>query len=182
MSRTRIALFIIAAICIFAIGVGSTLAVFTALSEPVINTFTVGKVEIALTETTGESYYMTPGATVAKDPKVTVKGGSEDCWLFVKVDRSASLDSYISYELSEGWVALHSQSGVYYRQVEKSSADTELYVLKNNSFTVKDSLDKTHMASITEAQKLTFTAYAIQSLGVDTAEAAWHEIQSSIQE
>lgn len=182
MSQKKIVLFILSAICIISISVGSTFAVLTSLSKPVSNTFTVGKVEITLTETTGGSYKMTPGVTVAKDPKVTVKSGSEDCWLFVKIDKSASVDSYISYELSEGWVALSSQSGVYYRQVEKSSADTAIYVLKDNCFTVKDSLDKKQMASITEKQALTFTAYAIQSHGIDTAQTAWSELQSSIQE
>ena len=63
--------------------VGATVAYFISVSGEVENTFTIGNVEIALTETTGTSYPMTPGTTLEKDPTVTVKAGSDACWLFV---------------------------------------------------------------------------------------------------
>lgn len=178
--KKKAILAIIAIAIIVTVGAGSTLAYLVAMSPLVSNTFVVGKVNITLTETTGNSYKMTPGATVAKDPQVTVKSGSEDCWLFVKVDGSAELDSYISYELSDGWYPLSGYAGVYYRQVDETTADTSYQILENDSFTVKSSVDKSTLASITSAPKLTFTAYAIQALGIDTPVDAWSELQSSI--
>ena len=180
--KKKLLITVIAIAIIVTVGAGSTLAYLVAQSPLVSNTFVVGKVEITLTETTGNSYKMTPGTTVAKDPKVTVKSGSEDCWLFVKVDSGAELDSYISYELSDGWFALSGQAGVYYRQVEETTADTSYQILKDDSFTVNSNIDKIAMASIPRAPKLTFTAYAIQALGINTPADAWSELQSSIQE
>ena len=78
------------------------------------NTFTVGDINIGLTETTTD-YKMVPGNTIAKDPTVTVKAESEACWLFVKVTESENLDTFITYAIAEGWTKL--QDGVYYREV-----------------------------------------------------------------
>ena len=65
--------------------VGGTLAWLTDQTAEVKNTFTVGDINIGLTETTAD-YKMIPGNTIAKDPTVTVKANSEACWLFVKVE------------------------------------------------------------------------------------------------
>ena len=46
---------------------------------------------------------MIPGWTIDKDPKVTVKEGSEDCWLFVEITEENDLRKYISYCTAEGW-------------------------------------------------------------------------------
>ena len=68
--------------------VGGTLAWLTAESDTVTNTFTLGDIDIDLDETTGSNYTMIPGNTIGKNPKVTVTAGSEDCWLFVKVEKT----------------------------------------------------------------------------------------------
>ena len=52
--------------------VGGTLAWLTDRTAEVKNTFTVGDINIGLTETTAD-YKMVPGNTIAKDPTVTVK-------------------------------------------------------------------------------------------------------------
>ena len=75
--------------------VGGTLAWLTAQTAEVKNTFTVGDINIGLTETTTD-YKMVPGNTIAKDPTVTVKANSEACWLFVKVTESENLDTFIT--------------------------------------------------------------------------------------
>ena len=59
-----------------AIGIGGTLAWLTDKTESKVNTFTVGNIDIDLTETT-TNYKMVPGQTIDKDPKVTVEAGSE---------------------------------------------------------------------------------------------------------
>ena len=52
------------------------------------------------------------------------------------------------------------------------TADTDFYVLNGNKVTVSNSLTKEDIANITQP-KLTFTAYAVQKDGMDTAAAAW---------
>ena len=107
--------------------VGGTLAWLTDQTAEVKNTFTVGDINIGLTETTTD-YKMVPGNTIAKDPTVTVKANSEACWLFVKVTESENLDTFITYAIAEGWTEL--QDGVYYREVSASDADQTFSVLK----------------------------------------------------
>ena len=79
--------------------VGGTLAWLSAKTAPVRNTFTIGDIDIDLTETTGETYIMVPGNDLAKDPKVTVKAGSEDCWLFIKIEKSDNFDDFLTLSL-----------------------------------------------------------------------------------
>ena len=76
--------------------VGGTLAWLTDQTAEVKNTFTVGDINIGLTETTTD-YKMVPGNTIAKDPTVTVKANSEACWLFVKVTESTNLRTSSTY-------------------------------------------------------------------------------------
>ena len=154
---------------------GATLAWLTAKTSSVTNTFTYGDINIELKETTGESYKMVPGNTIAKDPKVTVKANSETCWLFVKVEKSNNFDDFMTYGIADGWTALAGVDGVYYREVTSSTTDTEYYVLSGNSVTVKDSVTKEDFAGLKGTMPtLTFTAYACQKDNVTTATQAWN--------
>ena len=54
--------------------VAGTLAWLTDTTDPVVNTFTVGDINITLTESKNLDLKMVPGRTITKDPKVTVKG------------------------------------------------------------------------------------------------------------
>lgn len=74
-----------------------TMAWLADESEPVVNTFTYGDINIDLTESdSGDGdndpntnrYQMMPGQTIEKDPKVTVKANSENAWLFVKLEKN----------------------------------------------------------------------------------------------
>ena len=170
---------LIAAIMVVACAVGGTLAWLKSQTQEVVNTFTAGDINITLAETTS-NYKMVPGNDIAKDPKVTVKAGSEACWLFVKIEKSTNFDSFMTYTVANGWTALgEAYPGVYYRTVAASTADTAFDVLANNKVTVKDSVTKSMMDEITNgtanAPTLTFTAYAVQSSGFSTAAAAWAE-------
>ena len=180
MSKRKIAIFVIAIICVTAIGIGSTFALLTSLSGSVKNTFTVGKVNIALSETTGSSYQLIPGTTVSKDPRVTVLKDSEECWLFVKIEATTGADGYISYSAADGWAPLSGQNGIYYRKAPKATDNTAYSVLCDDCFTVKDTVSKEQMSALSEPLTLTFTAYAIQAHGIENASEAWSELQSSI--
>ena len=152
-----------------------------------VNTFTYGDINIGLTETTGSNYKITPGVDIKKDPKVTVTAGSEDCWLFVKVKEEnwptfvdADKTKKVSYHIADGWAALDSQPGVYYRQVDADDKAQEFPVLKDNTVTVRDTLTKDEVDQLKgKKPTLTFTAYAVQKDGIDTAAAAWEKISNT---
>lgn len=156
--------------------VGGTLAWLTDQTAEVKNTFTVGDINIGLTETTAD-YKMVPGNTIAKDPTVTVKANSEACWLFVQVTKSENLDTFITYAIAEGWTALPGVDGVYYREVPASAADQTFSVLADDAVTVKSDVTRTMLETAkTDAPTLTFKAYAIQKDHFATADAAWAEV------
>ena len=156
--------------------VGGTLAWLTDQTAEVKNTFTVGDINIGLTETTAD-YKMVPGNTIAKDPTVTVKANSEACWLFVKVTESENLDTFITYAIADDWTVLPGVDGVYYREVPASTADQTFSVLADDAVTVKSNVTKTMLETAkTDAPTLTFKAYAIQKDHFATADAAWAEV------
>ena len=153
--------------------VGTTLAFLVDETDPIINTFTVGNVDITLTESNNLDLKMIPGKTIAQDPKVSVAVDSEDCYVFVKIDESANLDTFITYAVADGWTALGGQSGVYYRVVDTGDTVRSFSVLSGDAVTVKDSVTKDNMDDLNkpEAVKptLTFTAYAVQKDNVGAA-------------
>lgn len=176
---------------VLAIGcaVGGTLAWLISKTEPVVNTFTYGDINIGLTETTGRDYTITPGVDINKDPKVTVTAGSEACWLFVKV-KEENWNNKVSYSIADGWRKGDGKSipqNVYYREVEAATAKTGVsyYILKgdttyaNGVVTVSDTLTKEDIKGITTNPTLTFTAYAVQKDGITTAAEAWAKIPTT---
>lgn len=170
---------IVAVVLVLCCAIGGTLAWLTAKSAVVTNTFAPSNIKIELKETTGENYKMIPGYTITKDPKATVLAGSEECWLFVKIEKSANFNQYLTYEPANGWDPVAEETNVYARKVTTAEIGTAYSVLLNNQVTVKDGVDETMMNSLTAANypTLTITAYASQlhkSAGVEfTAAEAW---------
>lgn len=168
---------VLALVLVLGCALGGTVAWLVAKSDPVVNTFTYGDINIALTETTGEDYKIIPGVDIAKDPKVTVEADSEACWLFVKVDEVGTfVADKVTYSVADGWTALTGQPGVYYREVGAVTADTDFYVLKDNVVKVSDTLTKEDIKDIPTGPTLTFTAYAVQKDGIADAATAWSKI------
>ena len=168
---------VLALVLVLGCALGGTVAWLVAKSDPVVNTFTYGDINIALTETTGEDYKIIPGVDIAKDPKVTVKANSEACWLFVKVDEVGTfVAGKVTYSVADGWTALTGQPDVYYREVGAVTADTDFYVLKDNVVKVSDTLTKEDIKDIPTGPTLTFTAYAVQKDGIADAATAWSKI------
>lgn len=178
---------LLALVLVFGCAVGGTFAWLTAKTDPVVNTFTYGDINIDLTETTGTAYKIIPGVNISKDPKVTVTAGSEACWLFVKVEEenwptfkeADGETAKIAYGIESGWTKLEGQSGVYYREVGAVNADTSFEVIKDNVITVSENLTKDEVKDVVTVQpKLTFTAYAVQKDGVATAADAWAKVSA----
>ncbi|MBR4933326.1 MAG: hypothetical protein IKZ03_02595 [Clostridia bacterium] len=176
--RKRTIIILLACAVAVAIGIGTTVAYLVASPRTVENTFTAGKVEITLTETTGAEYKMAPGVNLEKDPTVTVKADSEDCWLFVKVEKPTKFDDFCTYGIQSGWAPLEGHSGVYYKRVVKSTADQTFKILKGDQITVLDTVTEEQLKTVGESLDLKFTAGAIQSAGIDSADEAWHALNS----
>ena len=158
---------LVLALTLVVVGVVSgTLAWLTAKSDVVVNTFTTSDIKVELKETTGTEYKMIPGYTISKDPKATVLAGSEECYLFVKLDKSADFDTYLAYNIADGWTQLDGVDDVYYREVLTANIGTEYSVLANDQVTVKGTVTKELMNALdaegAAKPTLTITAYASQ--------------------
>ena len=165
-------------VLVIATAVGTTLALLTDVSETVKNTFTAGKVEITLAETTtDDDYVLIPGATIDKNPIVTVKAGSENCYLFVKVDVDAKLEGVVLFTL-DGWTKLEGVDGVnnvYYRDDGKAGSSYKVFT--NNQVTVnKDAT--TDKIKAADKATITITAYACQKEYVTTVAEAWAAVNA----
>lgn len=169
---------IVAVVLVLCCAIGGTLAWLTDKTDPVVNTFTVGDINIELTESENLNLKMVPGNTITKDPKVTVKANSEACWLFVKVEESANFDNFMTYAMADGWTTLPDVAGVYYREVAATTAATDFSVLKGDSVSVKDTVTKADLNALTQNTfpTLTFTAYAVQKDNVADAATAWSKL------
>lgn len=169
--------------------IGGTVAWLVANSDPVVNTFTYGDINIGLTETKEGPFKIVPGCNIEKDPVVTVDANSEDCFLFVKIDKTdwpdtltETVDSKsvckVRYTLADGWTEL--EDGVYYRTVSNSNAAQTFPVLANNQVIVSENLTKDEVNAAAANPSLTFTAYAVQAhknaTETFTAAEAWAKV------
>ena len=189
-ARSKALLLALCAVLLVAVSVLGTMAYLTSKTQVITNTFTVGDINIELTETKPESRSakIIPGVDIEKDPKVTVKANSEACWLFVEVKEEGTfVAKKVRYSIADGWTKSDGTkipANVYYRSVGAVTADTGFYVLAGNTdhpngvVIVSDELTKDEVDTITEGNqpKLTFTAYAVQKEGIDTAAAAWAKV------
>lgn len=158
--------------------VGGTAAWLAAKSEPIASTFTFGDINITLKETDPQEQptKIIPGADIKKALKVTVQANSVDCWLFVKVEQTGTfVPDKVTYSIADGWTKGDGSpipENVYYRQVNAATADSVFSVLMGDKITVSSELTKEEIQNITDPT-LTFTAYAVQKEGINTAADAW---------
>lgn len=180
MKKKSLALLL--AIAIVVVGaVAGTVAWLTDQTPSVTNTFTTSDINIELKETKN-NFQMIPGWNIEKDPKVTVKAGSEACYLFVKLEKSTNFDTFMTYEMADGWEPLPEAPGVFYREVAAATADTTFEVLKGNQVTVKGTVTKAQMNGLTADTypTLTVTAYASQQFKNNTQEFTAAEAWANI--
>lgn len=168
---------LIAAATLFVLSVGVTVAYLISMAHPVKNTFTAGNVKITLSESTGSEYKLSPGTVQAKDPTVTVLANSENCWLFVKVQKRNGFENYCTYEMADGWQPLTGQENVFYREVSKAAENQAFSVLAGNRVLVSDNVTKEQLKLITDNPALSFTAYAVQQQGFNAPQDAFLSIK-----
>lgn len=185
----KVLLLVLCLVLVVSATVMGTLAYLTSTTDAVVNTFTVGNVQITLDETdvdnstpdadrdTANSYKLIPGESYTKDPIVHVADTSEDCYLFVKVENEITAieaDTTVAGQMAaKGWVAVQGAPNVYVYTTNNAPAvvngGANVTVFK--TFTVSGNV--TNEALATYADKtIKVTAYAIQSAGMDGMTAA----------
>ena len=132
----------------------STLAFFTDKTEAITNTFTVGRVDIELTEPEEDNWglnadgtakiVMMPGGEYAKTPTITVKEDSQDAWVFATLQLgkvsdfvTAVTNSYDMSQLSQMTPEqLIGELGNYIGGFDASKWDVLNFDLSTGTFTV----------------------------------------------
>lgn len=174
--------------------IGGTVAWLFDKSDPVINTFTYGDIEIQLNETdpegnddpTDNTYSMDINNTggIFKDPKVTVSADSEKCWLFVKVKESFNFGDYMAYTVpsgEDGWklyAKVSDSERVYYRIVERANINQVFSVLENDRVYLKSGITQDQLDAMIEEDfpTLTIYAYAVQYSQITNVDEAWAKV------
>lgn len=177
-------------VCLLATAIiGTTLAYFTDTKE-VTNTFSSGNVTIKLDEapvdldgqaTSGDrvttnNYKLYPGKEYDKDPTITVASGSEDCYLFVKVENGldgleAAGDTTIAKQMEDnGWTLVGGETDVYMQEGTYTDDAPNNTAVVFETFTIDTTETATTLAS---AKDVVITAYAVQAEGFGSAQAAW---------
>ena len=193
-----LSVFIMLALVVIGRSVSGTVAWLVSKPESRVSTFTLGDINITLTESDfgSQPIKIIPGIDIKKDPKVTVRVNSEACWLFVKVEERNWPDfkekngtRKVSYSVNDGWIPLKNNPGVYFREVSAEDAQKGInYTVlagdescSSGVIKVSQELTKAEINSINYSgnqPSLTFTAYAVQRSGIDTAAAAWATVNS----
>lgn len=193
MKKTSKALLLgLCAVLLVAASILGTMAYLTDNAK-VENSFTLGKVEITLTEAKVDekgkadnsvprvvenSYKLVPGLTYDKDPTIYVKDNSEDSYLFVKVEDGIKTLENESNTVedqmvaSNKWKKVAGTSNVY---VYTGGGSDPYSVTANEGkdgikvfehFTVRNTATKQDLID-NEKNKIIITAYAVQANGWD---------------
>lgn len=171
--------------------IAGTVAYLTSTTTEVKNTFTAGNVTITLDEApvdlygkvvtgnrrTANEYKLIPGHTYTKDPVVHIKGGSEACYLFVKVTNElagAEGNKKIHDQiLANGWVVVDEANGIYGKEtaLDARNVPAEQYmdVAVFGQLTIADNAVVSDYAGKT----VTVKACAIQADGFTSMNDAW---------
>lgn len=201
-TRNRIILTAVAALLLVAVAVGGTIAYLQDSTDTVTNTFTPSTLNIDIEETLQSdntplgddvwSAQVIPGATLYKDPKVTVYAHEDNVkmYLFIEVDSVATINSMVStgvfadptmfYETTSPytWTALSSNANVYWTVLDPVTTDNVVIeLISGNALTVNANATQNHINTLFADGNditLSFTAYACQYLTFeDDPESAW---------
>lgn len=202
----KIVALLLCAVLLIGASVAGTLAFLTAQTS-VTNTFTVGSVkfdaENALDEaivneygvvvtgedagrtTDGNEYKLIPGHTYTKDPTIHILAGSEDCYLFVKVENgiagieAANVEGQTATTIAgqmaaKGWTQLE-VDGAAVANVYCKAAPVETEANKNSDVVIFESFTIATGADVSAYgdAEIVITAYAVQADGFDSAAEAW---------
>lgn len=183
LSKIQIIILVVLVVVILGTITTGTYAWLSGKTKLLNSSFTYGDIEISINDSNEtNNYEIMPGDKITKETSVNVKAKSEDCWLYIKIDKSVNFDEYMTYEMADGWINLEGNDNVYYREVSKMSSNQEFGVIKDNLINVKSELTKEMLNSIGENYPtFTVTAYAVQRdkniETLNTALEAWQLLE-----
>ena len=160
MKKLKILSAILSALVLVCVSVLGTVAFFTD-REAVVNTFTVGQVEISLDETkvtpdglavagadrvTENQYHLIPGQTYIKDPTMTVKADSEEAYvrLLVTFNCASQLDAIfapVGADLAAIFNGYDAATWIYMGVAEDPTANTVTYEFRYKETVAPDGSD-----------------------------------------
>ena len=186
---SKVLAIILCAICLVTASVMITLAAIMVKSNPVTNTFVVGKIGLTLDESdvdelgepiegadpvTENTYKLYADRTYQKDPVVHIAANSEDCYVFVKIDNEIAaiesdeepnIDSQIK---ANGWTAM--ENGVYFQPYTSDEEQVDLEVFTIGTVNYDELLTY-------ENKSIIIMAYAVQTEEF-TPQSAWEMIDT----
>ena len=200
-TKTKALILAVCAVLLVVTTVFATVAFLTSTAT-VTNTFTFGKVAITLDETDVDvagapiagaarvivnEYHLLPGHEYTKDPTIHVAAGSENCWLFVKLDNGLKeiIDSANTVEAQmadNGWTLLEGSTNVYwYKNVAAATNNIPVF----GSFKIKGEITN-EVISHYGGEQIVVVAYAVQADGftskatpAENAKDAWTAAQNA---
>ena len=196
MKKKTVAL-LLACVMLFGAAMGGTLAWLTAKTSEVKNVFTVGDINLEISETGAadpnendsdttleKNFDFVPGDTLAKDPMVTVKANSEACYLFVKVvdaknTRADLVGDIIQWAVDTSiWTPVEGHTGYWYKIVDADTAKdgVSYYVLTGDG--VSDS-DYEH-GKVTVNENVTKAMVNGNTVGVTNGDTGIEDIPPTI--
>lgn len=157
------------------VAVGTTVAWLMDTSETVENTFTIGDINIELSETTGSDYKIVPGGKQAKDPTVTVKAKSEKCYVYVLIDNTVVLDGTavaVPNISDANWEKIGSSGTktLYRYKAEVAYSDNDQTIPVFTEVSYANTIEKGNINDLT-GKKITITAYAHQAENISSTDA-----------
>lgn len=220
-NKTKMIIILLCFVLMTACSVMLTLAFLTD-RESVKNTFTVGDVQIKVDESVvnpdgdpeldedgnpvreeqGNEYHLIPGKTYQKDPMVTVKAGSEPCYvrMLVTLNCVSELkaifgDDFLPERYVEGWDSSKwscvgiSDNGDntatyefrYYTTIDASDEEQDLPLEPLfTHFSVPAELTGAQLETISDFE-IRVVGNAIQAESFDNADAAWAAFENQYQ-
>ena len=180
---------VLALVLVIALSVAGTYAYLTS-QDTVTNTFTVGNVSITMDEAAvneygqklndkgtvaveGDTladrvdhneYKLVPSHTYVKDPTIYVTQGSEQCYIFAKIDNGLGNASTLDIDSSK-WTVVEPGVYMYNGVVDARETAKDVVVFEHFTFTGADPA----AYETTEANdvNITVTGYAVQADGMD---------------
>ena len=160
---------LILVLCAAVLVAGSVMGTLAWLTdtEEISNTFTVGDIQITLTQNDNMDKKLIPGTKVEMNAKVTVKANSEKCYLFVKVENEISeIQQTIEGQLTDnGWEKLNGVANVYYYKNAIPTNNEEVPYNVFQSFEIAESASSNDLTGYNN-KKIMITAYALQATAV----------------
>lgn len=178
---------VVSLLLVMALSIGGTLAYLTYTTDTVTNTFTIGRITLTLTEegatkntTTGvyeKSYKIIPGTEVAKEPKLTVTKGSEECYVYALVDNTLLIDSTVVGTPNidtDNWKTVATKGTQtlyrYKTTVNVLDADNDWTESVFDTVTYAETITETNIVGL-NGKTITIKGFAHQTAGVTVEEA-----------